>query len=482
MHTTLMAVPNRQPAPSLQPASPSFRLLYTLQAVMLLLILLLIGVLFLRNPLTLEHAGVVAEPEVSSPGAGATPRLPVRLPSPPASFGRFLLVTNYGQESNRYFLMLQAVRWSLFTDRRVVVAPYDLAHSTPLHLMYNMLEMDQQMRRARVMLGRPTLQMDQAMAHVISWQEYQQIALGLSAADIEARMPAPPDKRHPGHCFALERLVCWRDCLTSVVDQCVEGACPLDTRLLTSTDRVQLPSTMSALRALTDPDPLLVVAGQAVWYSNLWGFLNASDPGQRTNPEQRSAVEAVLRPSLHPIIMQRAAVILEGIRANCNRTGDSSPTPVLLIHLRLGDIVTDHRASELPVRLPRMAAAAASIGLTDLHLTSTRTCIVIATDSTVEAEKAMMRQAFPTAMIGLPDGQHEADRVAKEFAASGPLSPYDSRVLFPITPPVFNVLLDKAVCILADYFIGTDPSTFTLAIENLRGVIGRKPNTQTKVN
>ena len=511
VHATLMEVPNRQPDPVVQPASPSFRLLYTLHAATLLLILLLFGMLFLRTPLTLEHAGVVAEPEtasivaasdpvqstavsLSSTGAAASPLLPVRLPSPPASFGRFLMVTNFGRESNRYMLMLHAVRWSLLTDRRVVLAPYDQRHSTPLNMMYDIHEMDQQMRYVRVMLGRPALQMDQAMAHIISWKEYQQMALGLSAADIEARTPtpAPPDYRHPGHCFALERLVCTKDCLTSVGDECVEGFCPLNTRALTNADRVQLPSTLSALRALTDADPLLVMTGHAVWYTPLWSMLNASEAGQRVSTQQRAAMEA-LGPSLHPIIMQRAQLILEAIRANCNRTAysnhsgqatgspdpSSSSVPVLLLHLRLGDF--GHRASDLPVRLANMAAAAASLGLTNLNLTSTRTCIVIATDSTVEAEKALMRRAFPTALIGLPDSQRESDRVALEFASRRRLSPYESRVLFPITPPVFNVLLDKAVCILADYFIGTTGSTFSAVIQSLRTSSGRKRTTQATV-
>lgn len=523
-HSALIAPADRQSVSMQGQASvyappQRFHVLYALHAATLLLLFLLFVVLWMRPTLPLDSdsdsilpaAATVHSAAPSSTAAGPPLLLPSVLPSPPASFGGFLLLTNFGRESNRYLLMLYAVRWALFTDRRVVLAPYDTQHSTPLSFMYNIDEMDKQMRQARAVLGRPALEMDQALAHIISWAEYQQLALGLSASSIEARTPVPPDARHPGHCFALERVVCARvaECLSSIRDECVEGMCPLDTRAVS---RVPLPATLSALRALTDADPFLVLTGDTVWYTPIWRLLNASEPDQRVSPQQREVIEG-MGPALHPIIMQRAHAILEDIRANHTahlehtRTGQDRgkeqatatatapapalavsvavpvpvPVPVVLLHIRLGDFVSGDRASSLPDRLSGLVAAASSLGLTDLNRTTTSTCVVIATDSTSAQEKAMMRRAFPSAIIGLPDSQREADRIALAFSSRSQLSPHESRVLFPSSPPVFRVLLDKAVCILADYFIGTQGSTYSKVIQALRTKSGKNKNTQALV-
>lgn len=507
-HTALIAPADRQPlsmhgnAAGVQTLPQRLHLLYGLHAVTLLLLLVMLVMLLGRSSSQAQSGGVLAIADPAQPAALAvSAALPVRLPSPLPSFGRYLLFTGFGRESNRYLVMIRAAQYALFTDRRLVLAPYDTHHSTPLSFMYNIDEMDKQMREARAVLGRPALEMDQSLAHVLSWAEYQQLALGLSASSIEARTPVAPDARHPGHCFALERVVCTRDCFTAVHDQCVEGLCPLDTRRPFSV--VPLPDTLSALRASTDADPLLVITGDTVWYTPIWKLLNTSEPDQRVSVQHKDAIEG-MGPSLHPLIMQRAHAILEDIRANqtahynrsvhateTTRVPSSSPAvavavavpvPVLVLHIRLGDFVSEHhRASPLATRLSGMLAAASSMGLTDLNRTTTSTCVVIVTDSTSEEEKAIMRRTFPSAIIGLAESQREADRIALAFAARSQLSPHETRVLFPVTPPVFNVLLDKALCIIADYFIGTKGSTFSGVITRLRLRRGHKHTTQAAV-
>jgi len=118
---------------------------------------------------------------------------------------------------------------------------------------------------------------------------------------------------------------------------------------------------------------------------------------------------------------------------------------VVSLHVRTGDLSS--RLDPLSSRLESAARQLSSWGLSNGSAV-----IFIATDSRSASDRALMLLHFPTAQIGVPESLQAAFRAEEPGGLA----------------PVFTVLLDKAVCIQADRFIGTTLSTYTLAIQQHR--------------
>jgi hypothetical protein len=219
-------------------------------------------------------------------------------------------------------------------------------------------------------------------------------------------------------------------------------------------------------------EPLLVLSGRLIW---LWSLMNhvkhmLSDQRITHTKEQRTAILSISL-DLHPEFITLAVTVWKNLTLqilNEQALSDTSSVSVqdkddlsrplsieenaahvktVALHVRLGDLreVTGNLTE-------RMSAATAWLRVRNVSVMSAPT--FIATDSDRETERAVMLQAFPLAQMG-----------ADAFLASCPL-------MMQIRAAVLALLMDKAMCVQADYFVGSRHSSYTNAIKELRAIHG----------
>jgi len=388
--------------------------------------------------------------------------LDVFLPDPPESFGSFLLVTAYGRESNRFLQVMESARWAVLTDRRLLHFPYDGAS---LAGMYDLDDLDVRMRATRLALARAPLPRDAALPLVLSYDRYLHEVLGLAVPDI-----ATLEENHRDHCFAIRHIHCSQDELDS--SSCIPrfAAChfsdiPFRDEPLQRLGPPSKEAEGDAARMLDEvrawkEEKLLVLSGALLWDMGFpvlrapnWPVLASPAAAAPLSEEQAALAKSLLSdlyPNLHPSLMSRAAAVLQ-------RLAPSASAPSLALHIRTGDL----REQVLSVSARMELALKIAREQWGLDLASTR--IYIATDSDRPEEIEQMRAAFgAAAQIG---GAQQL-----EAAAAGLSSP-------PVEPAVVAVLMDKALCVQADYFIGSEHSSYTMVIQMLRH---RQPNFEPK--
>lgn len=358
--------------------------------------------------------------------------------------GRFLLFTTYGRESNRFLLVLYAIQFALFTDRRLLLIPYGavgLNGITELRDMYDLVALEKHMRAARLELSRAPLP-DENLPHLMSWNDYLSSVLKLD-------LP-------PSECVSVHRFFCSsseleHDRCAARSATCKSYRIPFNGANGTLT-RLPIPKSLPQLQEL--PDGLLSLSGEAIWTNELLTMMNRSSSPEQAQPSfDQTTLLKSLYPDLHPTLMHRAGEVIQSLRhrAAGNDSAAVSSTPVLALHIRLGDM--RGRLLDVETRVRMMLQQSMAWGLNPLS-----PAIFIATDSRDQSDHNFMLRSFPSAQIGFP-------------AASA----LDS------DPPVFAVLLDKAACIRADYFVGSVGSTYTIAINMLRSRMDKAAANQAMV-
>jgi hypothetical protein len=369
------------------------------------------------------------------------------LPDPPADYGSFLLVTGFGRESNRFLQIMEAARYAVFTERRLLYFPYD---GTDVARMYDLEEIDRSMRALRVHLGRPPLVRNDDFPHMLSYDRYLHDVL---------RIPVPDaiglTDTHRDHCYAVRRIHCsnmeldTKQC-ARYSDACHFSHIPFRDEPLTrlgppeplsasasvalkddreARERAEAKHALEQLQSWTN-EKLLVLSGALLW--------NMPFPFRDTNlfpnEDTRRRLDQLF-PNLHPQLIERASRALQSLTPASASAASSSPS--LALHIRTGDLRDAMRSVGERMKL------ALELVQERWQLDPTSTRVYIATDSDRAEELDEMRRAFPGAQIGLAGTAHAA---------------------LPREPAVFTVLLDKAVCVQADYFIGSMGSSYSMVI------------------